>query len=150
MIRGKAQGPIEDLNFAGARTATASPEVLEGIARARAIVLGPSNPVISIAPILALADIRAELRAAPAAVVAVSPVVRGDVLKPATAPFMAWAGHPVSAAGVASYYAGVIDGLVCDEAVDGIPTLETDVLMEGADGRSRLALEALEFALSLR
>ena len=63
---------------------------------------------------------------------------------------MDWAGHPVSSAGVAAYYSDVIDGLVCDEPLDGLPVLETDVLMEGAQGRRRLAQEALEFALSLR
>ena len=52
MIRGRAEGPVDDVEFAGARAAGASPEVLEAIAGARAIVLGPSNPVISIGPIL--------------------------------------------------------------------------------------------------
>jgi LPPG:FO 2-phospho-L-lactate transferase len=150
MISGRAEGPVDDVEFAGARAAKASPEVLEAIAGARAIVVGPSNPVISIGPILALPDLLDHLRASPAAVVAVSPVVRGQVLKPATVPFMEWAGHPVSSAGVAAYYAGVIDGFVCDEPLDGLPVLKTDVLMEGAHGRRRLAKEALEFALSLR
>lgn len=150
MIRGGAQGPVDGVEFAGARAAGASPEVLAAIAGARAIIIGPSNPVISIGPILALADLRDHLRACTAAVVAVSPVVRGQVLKPATVPFMDWAGHPVSSAGVAAYYAEVIDGFVCDEPLDGLPVLETDLLMEGAGGRRRLAQEALEFALSLR
>jgi LPPG:FO 2-phospho-L-lactate transferase len=150
MIRGRAEGPVDDLEFAGARAAAASPEVLQAIANAGAILIGPSNPVISIGPILALADLRDQLRASSAAVIAVSPVVGGQVLKPATAPFMEWAGHPVTAAGVAAYYAGVIDGFVCDEPLDGLPALQTDVLMQGAQGRQRLATEALEFALSLR
>jgi LPPG:FO 2-phospho-L-lactate transferase len=150
MIRARAEGPVDDVEFAGARAAGASPEVCEAIAGARAIVIGPSNPVISIGPILALPDLRDRLDASPAPVVAVSPVVRGQVLKPATAPLMDWAGHPVSPAGVAAHYAGVIDGLVCDEPLDGLPVLRTDVLMEGAQGRRRLAEEALEFALSLR
>jgi LPPG:FO 2-phospho-L-lactate transferase len=149
MIRGGASGPIDDVDFAGARTTTASPEVLDAIAAARAIVIGPSNPVISIGPILALPRLRDQLRAAAAAVVAVSPVVRGEVLKPATVPFMEWAGHQVSPAGVAAYYAGIIDGLVCDEPIGALPVLQTDVLMQGAAGRRRLAQEALEFALSL-
>jgi LPPG:FO 2-phospho-L-lactate transferase len=149
MIRGGARGPIDDVDFAGARTTRASPEALEAITTARAIVIGPSNPIISIAPILALPRLRDQLRAASAAVVAVSPVVRREVLKPATVPFMEWAGHPVSPAGVAAYYGAIIDGLVCDEPIGGVPVLETDVLMEGASGRRRLAQETLEFALSL-
>ena len=150
MIRARAEGPVDEVEFAGARAAGASPEVLQAIAGARAIVIGPSNPVISIAPILALPDLRDHLRASRAAVVAVSPVVRGQVLKPATTPFMDWAGHPVSPAGIAAYYAGVLDGIVCDERLDGLPVLRTDVLMEGAQGRRRLAQETLQFALSLR
>jgi LPPG:FO 2-phospho-L-lactate transferase len=150
MIRGGAEGPVDGVEFAGARATGASPEVLEAVACARAIVIGPSNPVISIGPILALGDLRDRLRACHAAVVAVSPVVHGQVLKPATNPFMAWAGQPVTSAGVAGYYAGMIDGLVCDEPLDGLPVLETDLLMDGANGRRRLAQEALEFALSLR
>jgi LPPG:FO 2-phospho-L-lactate transferase len=149
MIRGRAEGPVDDVQFVGAHVSGTTPEVLEAITRASAVVIGPSNPVISIGPILALSDLREHLRACPSAVVAVSPVVRGGVLKPATRPLMQWAGHPVSAAGVAAYYAGVIDGLVCDEAVDGLPVLQTDVLMEGEPGRRRLAEQALEFALSL-
>jgi LPPG:FO 2-phospho-L-lactate transferase len=150
MISGRAEGPVDDVEFAGARAAGASPEVLEAIAGARAIVVGPSNPVISIGPILALPDLLDHLHASPAAVVAVSPIVRGQVLKPATAPFMEWAGYPVSSAGVAAHYAGLIDGFVCDEPLDGPPVRRTDVLMDGANGRRRLAKEALEFALSLR
>ena len=150
MIRGGAQGPVDAVEFAGSRASRASPEVMEAIASAGIIVIGPSNPVISIGPILALRDFCGQLRAGAAPVVAVSPVVRGEVLKPATDPLMAWAGHPVSPAGVAAYYAGVIDGLVCDEPLDGLPVLETDVLMQGASGRRRLAQETLEFALSLR
>jgi LPPG:FO 2-phospho-L-lactate transferase len=149
MIRANAQGPVDGVEYRGVRAATASPEVLEAIASARAIVIGPSNPVISIGPILALPGVRQALRASPAPVVAVSPIVRGGVLKPATGPLMQWAGHPLSAQGVAGYYAGVIDGLVSDEPLDSLPALETDVLMADAKNRGRLAEQALTFALSL-
>ncbi len=150
MIRGRAEGPVDELEFVGARAARASPEVLEAIGNARAIVIGPSNPVISIGPMLALEDLRGALRAARAAVVAVSPVVRGEVLKPATIPFMQWAGQPVSAAGVAAFYGDLIDGLLADERLDGLPTLEVDVLMHDAETRRLVAERALEFALALR
>jgi LPPG:FO 2-phospho-L-lactate transferase len=79
MIRAGARGPVEGVEIDGAGTAKATPEVLEAISTARAIVIGPSNPVISIGPILALAGVRDALRAAPAAVVAVSPIVGGRV-----------------------------------------------------------------------
>ncbi len=149
MIRGGAEGPVDEVQFAGARAARASSEVLEAIASAGAIVIGPSNPVISIGPMLALEDLRKALRAASAPVVAVSPVVRGGVLKPATVPFMAWAGFPVTPAGVAAFYGQLIDGVIADERVEHPRTLEADVLMHDADSRRQLAERTLEFALAL-
>jgi LPPG:FO 2-phospho-L-lactate transferase len=149
MIKAGAKGPIEDVDFRGIRNARPTPEVLAALAEARAIVIGPSNPVISIGPILALPWMRKALRAAPAPVVAVSPVVRGAVLKPATVPLMEWAGHRLNATGIASFYDGVIDGLIADEATDTVPTLEIDVMMADAAGRRRVAEQTLEFALEL-
>jgi LPPG:FO 2-phospho-L-lactate transferase len=149
MIRGRAEGPIEDVDFRGAPNAPPTPDVLAAIADASAIVIGPSNPVISIGPILALPGIREAISASPAPVVAVSPIVGGEVLKPATVPFMQWAGHELTASGIAGFYAGLIDGLVADERTDALPLLETDVLMADAAGRRRLAHETLQFALAL-
>jgi LPPG:FO 2-phospho-L-lactate transferase len=149
MIRGSAQGPVDDVDFRGARSAAPTPEVLAAIAAARAVVIGPSNPVISIGPILALPGVREAISASPAPVVAVSPIVGGEVLKPATVPFMQWAGHELTASGIAGFYAGLIDGLVADERTDAVPLLETDVLMADAAGRRRLAHETLQFALAL-
>ncbi len=98
MIQGRAEGPVDEVEFAGARAATRRrPRCSRRSTTARAIVIGPSNPVISIGPILALDGLREALRRSPAKVVAVSPIVRGGVLKPATAPFMQWAGQPLSA-----------------------------------------------------
>ena len=131
-------------------SAQATPEVLEAIARARAVVIGPSNPVISIGPILAVGGVADALRATEAPVVAVSPLVRGAVLKGPTDLFMEWAEHPLSADGIAAHYAGLLDGLVSDERASSVPTLETDVEMGGAEGRRRVAREALSFAAALR
>ena len=150
MIQCRAEGPVEEVEFAGAAAATPTAEALAAIAGARAIVIGPSNPVISIGPILALPGLRQALKASPAKVVAVSPIVRGGVLKPATVPMMQWAGHPLNASGIAAYYGDVLDGLVADESTALVPVLETDVLMGDADGRRRVAEQALELALALR
>jgi LPPG:FO 2-phospho-L-lactate transferase len=150
MINCRAEGPVDEVEFTGASAASPTPEALQAIAHARAIIIGPSNPVISIGPILALKGFRRALRDSPAKVVAVSPIVRGGVLKPATAPLMKWAGHPLNAGGIASYYAGVLDGLVADERTEALAVLETDVLMGDADGRRQLAKRALEFAIALR
>jgi LPPG:FO 2-phospho-L-lactate transferase len=146
MIRERAAGPVEDVAFDGADTARPVPEALEAIAAARAIVIGPSNPVISIGPILAVPGMREALRAAPAPVVAVSPLVRGQVLKGPTDAFMAWAGHPLTSDGIAAHYDGLLDGLVADAGASGLPTLVTDVEMGDALARERVARDVLTFA----
>jgi LPPG:FO 2-phospho-L-lactate transferase len=150
LIRERGEGPVQDVRFDGASKATATSEVLGAIARARAIVIGPSNPIISIGPILALSGMRAALRAARAPVVAVSPLVEGRVVKGPTAPFMAWAGHSLDAAGVADVYAWVIDGLVSDERTDRLPVLQTSVRLSTPRERRRVATETLRFAAALR
>ncbi|HEY1591845.1 MAG TPA: 2-phospho-L-lactate transferase [Solirubrobacteraceae bacterium] len=149
LIRGRGEGPVDDVDFRGAAAASPTPEVLEAIATARAIVIGPSNPVISIGPILGVPGLRAALETSPAPIVAVSPLVRGTVVKGPTEPFMAWAGHSLDSSGIADHYAGVIDGLVADERTDSVPVLETDVMMDGAESRARVAGETLGFALAL-
>jgi LPPG:FO 2-phospho-L-lactate transferase len=149
MIRRRGEGPVEGVEFRGADRAAPAPEVLEAIAGARAVIVGPSNPIISIGPILALPGLRDALRATPAPVVAVSPLVRGQVLKGPTDAFMEWADLPLNADGIAAAYDGLLDGLVSDERADGLPTLETDVEMADAAARERVARETLDFALAL-
>jgi LPPG:FO 2-phospho-L-lactate transferase len=149
MIRERATGPVEDVELQGARSARATPEVLEAIAGARAIVIGPSNPVISIGPILAVPGIRDALLRARAPVVAVSPLVRGQVLKGPTDLFLAWAGHPLSSDGIVAHYDALLDGLVADERTAAVPTLEADVEMADAAGRRRVARAVLDFAEAL-
>lgn len=149
MIRAGAEGPVEDVELRGAGEAQPTPEVLAALADARAIIIGPSNPVISIGPILAVPRMREALIDSPAPVVAVSPIVGGEVLKGPTAEFLRWAGHPATNAAIADCYAGLLDGLVADEPVDGLPVLQTDTLMTGAEGRRRVAAETLNFAEGL-
>ena len=149
MIREQAAGPVEGVDIRGAAAARPTPEVLEALAGARAIVIGPSNPVISIGPILAVPGLPDALRSSAAPVVAVSPLVRGQVLKGPTDAFMAWAGHPLSSDGIAAHYTGLLDGLVADERAESLPTLETDVEMADAASRRRVARATLEFATAL-
>ena len=150
MIREGARGPVEGVEVLGAGPAAPAPEAIEAIASAEAVVIGPSNPVISIGPILAVGGIADALRTTEAPVVAVSPLVRGAVLKGPTDIFMEWAGHPLSADGIVAHYDGFIDGLVSDQRASAVPTLETDVEMGDADARRRVALETLVFAAALR
>ena len=149
MIRRRAQGPVEDVEFRGAADAAPTPEVLDALAAAWAIVIGPSNPVISIGPILAVPGMTEALQSAAAPVVAVSPIVDGQVLKGPTAAFLAWSGQTMDAAGIAATYEGLIDGLVADEQAESVPTLVTDVEMGDAAARARVASETLAFASAL-
>jgi LPPG:FO 2-phospho-L-lactate transferase len=149
MILEKAEGPVEGTELRGLHGAAPSDAVLQAIAEAGAIVIGPSNPVISISPILALPGMREALRAAPAPVVAVSPFVGGRAVKGPTEPFCEQAGIALSAAGIARAYGDLIDGVVADEPANGIPELVTGTLMETAADRLRLAREVLDFAASL-
>ena len=149
LIANRGQGPIEDVRFDGVDHAAPAEAVLDALDSAEAIVLGPSNPIISIGPILAMPGMHEALRSAPGRVVAVSPVVGGAILKGPTAACLEWAGVPCSAAGVARVYEGVIDGIVADERVDGLSALRTDTLMADAAGRRRVADETLAFARAL-
>jgi LPPG:FO 2-phospho-L-lactate transferase len=149
MIRARAEGPVQDTQLRGVETAPATSEALAAIAAAEAIIIGPSNPVISIGPILTVREMRQALLDSPAPIVAVSPIVGGSVLKGPTAAFMRWAGHDASTEAVAASYAGLIDGLVADEPVEGLPVLQTDTLMDDAASRRRVAEETLAFAEGL-
>jgi LPPG:FO 2-phospho-L-lactate transferase len=148
MIRERGAGPIEDVEYHGAEAARPPAEALPAIAQAEAIVIGPSNPVLSIWPILAVAGVRAALLESPAPVVAVSPLVRGAVLKGPTAACLEWARLELSAQGIADGYAGLIDGLLADQPARGVPTQVADVEMADAAGRRRVARAALELAAS--
>jgi LPPG:FO 2-phospho-L-lactate transferase len=118
---------------------TVTPEVADAIAAADAVVIGPSNPVISIDPILKTTGVREAL--AGKTVVAVSPFVHGEIVKGPTAAFLP------TLADVATFYGDLVDAWVADEQVSGAPTLLTGVGMPDAAGRRRLAEEVVRFAL---
>jgi LPPG:FO 2-phospho-L-lactate transferase len=149
MIVERAEGRIDDVKLLGIEDARPSDAVLRALAKADAIVIGPSNPVISIGPILELPAMREVLRLAPAPIVAVSPFVGGRALKGPTDAFCEHAGIERSAAGIARAYADVIDGVVADEPCGAAAELVTSTLMETQEDRVRLAREVLGFAASL-
>jgi LPPG:FO 2-phospho-L-lactate transferase len=149
MIRLRASAPIEEIEFVGAADAAPTASVLAALGEASAIIIGPSNPVISIGPILALPGMREALRDAPAPIVAVSPIVGGEVLKGPTAACLSWAGQPVDVSGVLGYYDGLVDGVLSDEGSSEVPSLRCDTLMGSAAQRRLLAERTLEFAASL-
>ena len=147
MIKLRGAEP-EAVEVRGIGDASITAEVADAVAAAEAIVIGPSNPVISVGPILAVPGMRDALTASPAPVVAVSPFVRGAVLKGPTAEFCRMAGLGQGTAAVEKAYADVIDGVVTD-APGELPALKTDVLMDSAEARRRVAADALAFARSL-
>src|SRR3954452_21666826 len=145
MIRIKS--PLEDVEYRCAREPVATPEALEAIREARAIIIGPSNPVLSIDPILCV--LGEALREASAPVVAVSPIVQGQILKGPTADCLAWAGRSLDSDGIADHYEGLIDGLVADQRTDSVPTLETEVELNTPSDRARVARAVLDCAAAL-
>ncbi len=150
LIAEHGSAPIEQIVFAGAEEAVGSPPVLAAIADAHAIIIGPSNPVISIGPILAIDSIRDAIDRSPAPVVAVSPIVGGEVLKGPTAACLEWARTTADAPGIARHYGSLLDAIVADEPVAGsIRSLQCDTRMGDADARRRLAAQTLELAEAL-
>jgi LPPG:FO 2-phospho-L-lactate transferase len=154
LILDGGQPAVLGVELEGIAAAEASREVLDALRGAEAIVIGPSNPVISIGPILAVPGMREAIAASPAPVLAVSPYVAGAVVKGPTDRFMEGIGRPTTAAGVASLYAGLIDAMVVDEGDPDpppaeIPTLAVPTLMEGASGRARLGRIVLDYAEDL-
>lgn len=146
---------VRGVELDGIAEAQPTAEVEAALRGADVIAIGPSNPVISIGPILAVPGMREAIAASAAPVVAVSPFVAGRVVKGPTERFMAAVGRPATAAGVASLYAGLIDGMVVDEAdpdppPEEIPTLAAPTLMDGAAARARLARIVLDHAQELR
>jgi LPPG:FO 2-phospho-L-lactate transferase len=154
LILDGGQPAVHGVELEGIAEAAPSREVLDALRAAEVIVIGPSNPVISIGPILAVPGMREAISASPAPVVAVSPYVAGAVVKGPTDRFMEGIGRPSTAAGVASLYAGLIDAMVVDEGDPDpppaeIPTLAAPTLMEGASGRARVARIVLDYAATL-
>jgi LPPG:FO 2-phospho-L-lactate transferase len=155
LVAERGEAAVEAIEVEGIGDAAPTPEVLAAVEGADAIVIGPSNPVISIGPILSMPPLREAIVASPAPVVAVSPYVAGEVVKGPTDVFMHAVGRPSTAAGVASLYEGVIDGMVCDPEDPDPPPVDLAVfscptLMEGREGRRGLAERTLEFASTLR
>jgi LPPG:FO 2-phospho-L-lactate transferase len=153
-VRRQCQPRVRDFMFAGADTARPQPQVLASLERAdlRAIILCPSNPFVSIEPILAVSGIRSALERAQAPVVAVTPIIGGKAIKGPAAKMLTELGLDSSGAAVARRYGGSIDGFVLDtvdapvEPIPGIELFSAPTLMSTVDDRLRLAREVLRIA----
>jgi LPPG:FO 2-phospho-L-lactate transferase len=157
-VRQRQAPEVLEVRFSGMDAAEPTPEVLEALVLADAVVIAPSNPLVSIGPILAVPGMRDAIREARgrgAPVVAVSPIIGGRALKGPADRMLASLGHEVSALGVARLYADVTDGFVLDTedaalapAVEalGLRVVVTDTIMVDDNGRARLAGEVLAAA----
>lgn len=156
-VKLRCEPPVQRFEFAGADAAQPAPALLAMLSdhALQAVVICPSNPFISIDPLLALPGVREALRACSAPVVAVSPVIGGQAVKGPTAKMMRELGLPVSAAGVAAHYHGLLDGFVVDDADEALadtldlPCLVTRTLMRSDADKTALAREVLAFARAL-
>lgn len=143
---------VSRILFDGAGTALPAPGVLEAITGADAVVVAPSNPFLSIDPLLAVPGIRAALTGTNAPVVAVSPIIGGKAVKGPTAKLMEELGIRLANTSIAAHYADLLDGLVIDrgdDAPDGIAIARTDTLMRDDADKARVAQAALDLAISI-
>lgn len=154
-VRHGHRDDVVGIRFHGADVAVPVPGVVDALSQAAAIIIAPSNPLISIGPILAVPGIRDALSARRVPCVAVSPIVGGQALRGPAAHMMRTLGHDPSPVGVADIYAGLIDAMVIDDvdaasAVEldrrGLSVRPTDTIMRDARARQHLATVALEVA----
>jgi LPPG:FO 2-phospho-L-lactate transferase len=152
-VRERCEPIVRGFRYDGAETARPNPIVLEALASRtlQAVVICPSNPYVSIDPILAMPRMRRALEAARAPVVAVSPIVGGKAIKGPTAKIMTELGLEASAAAVARHYGALIDGFVLDARATGIKasTMIVDTVMTDVASKATLARAVLDFARSL-
>ncbi len=152
-VRRRQRDAVREIRFDG--PLTPGPGVREAVAGARVVIVAPSNPLVSIGPILAITGLRGALAATRAPVVAVSPIVGGEAIKGPAAAMLASLGHDVSPAGVARLYADFLDVMVIDErdaalagavAATGARPVAAPTIMRDAAAKERLARAVLDAA----
>jgi LPPG:FO 2-phospho-L-lactate transferase len=157
-VRRGQRDEVLGVRLRGIEDARVSGEVLGAIAESEAILLCPSNPIVSIGPILTVPGVREALHRAPAPKVAVSPIVGGQALKGPADRMLRSLGHDASAAGVARLYQGLVDGMAIDRTDEGerqaisalgMHVFLTETVMRDGTDRRRLAEEVLAFCRGL-
>lgn len=158
-VRRRHADLVSRVRFVGMDAARVTPEIVAALATAETVVFCPSNPLVSIGPILAVPGLREALENSPAVKVAVSPIVGGKALKGPADQMLAGQGMEVSAYGVAKGYAGLLDGMVIDELDGGhvgriedlgMAATATQTVMGSDADRETLARDVLAFADLLR
>jgi LPPG:FO 2-phospho-L-lactate transferase len=158
-VKHRWQPAVRAIHLEGADSARLTPQVQEALARADAIILCPSNPFVSIGPMLRVAPLRDILRQSSAPVVAVSPIVGGQAVKGPAAAMFTDLGQTPSSLAVAQHYAAFLDAILIDQrdaheapaiCALGLQVALTDTLMTDAPSRLHVADAALALAASLR
>jgi len=157
-VRQRCAPRVTSLRFEGADTARPAPGVVTALQSQApsTVVICPSNPYLSIDPILAVREVRKLVRDCQAPVIAVTPVVGGQGLKGPTSKIMKEFGLSPTPATIAQHYCGLIDGLVVDARDSAVatevslPFRITDTVMTRYEDRNRLAQEVLDFSMELR
>ncbi len=154
-VKLRCEPVVKAIRYDGADTAQPGREVIAAVRSADAIIFCPSNPLLSIAPILAMPSLRRIIAASRAPKIAVSPIVKGEALKGPAAKIMTELGMEVSPVGVARYLREVLSGFVLDHLDEthqdaitdlGLRALVTGTIMTSNEGRVTLAREVLDFA----
>lgn len=154
-VRRRCEPTLLDLSFVGASRARLSARVEAALDRADLVVFCPSNPYVSIDPILSVPGLRQRLRQLPVPKLAVSPIVGGEALKGPAAKMMRELGEMISPLTVVDHFGDVLDGFVLDEKDAALsdavilPALVTDTIMTDLASKTRLAQEVLVFGASL-
>jgi LPPG:FO 2-phospho-L-lactate transferase len=152
-VQRRQRDEVRTVRFDGAEAARPSPAALVELATAELVVIGPSNPIVSIAPILAIPGLREALTASPAPRIGVSGIVAGKALRGPADRMLASLGHESSALGVARLYEGLVERFVIDEADAALaPAIEAlgmavsvlPTVMRDDDDRARLARALVE------
>jgi LPPG:FO 2-phospho-L-lactate transferase len=151
-VRYRWQPTVRGLDYGGTG-AQPTQDVLAAIRRADVILIAPSNPWLSIAPLLALPGVRAALMSRNVPRIAITPIIGGKAVKGPLAKIMAELNFEVSARAVAEHYGEIINGFVYDERdmsapLPRIPHLMLDTLMTSDDHRARLARQTLDWIAS--
>ncbi len=157
-VQERCEPKVSGFRFLGAKTAKPNSSFMKCLADPTldAVIVCPSNPFVSIDPILAIPGVRVALKACPAPVIAVSPIVDSEAIKGPTAKMMRELDIPVNPLSVARHYADFLDGFILDDADVHhagsleVPTLVTGTVMKTLEDRDALARDALSFAQRLK
>ena len=152
-VERKCAPAVKAVRFEGAETASPAAGVITAIMESEAVFIAPSNPWLSVDPLLAIPGIKVALEATKSPVIAVSPLIEGKAVKGPTAKLMSELGLDVTNQSIAVHYGNFLDGMIVhgsDDAPERLATARTDTLMKTAEDRERVARTALSLAIGAK